>query len=78
MGAIKSMYVDSLPCVRIKGGESEQFMIDCGVRQGFMSPLAFQCIYGCSDERGGDVKEGSEWRLCGLLYADDLVLYGES
>ena len=26
LGAIKSMYVDSLPCVRIKGGESEQFM----------------------------------------------------
>ena len=25
-------------------------------------PLAFQCIYGCSDERGedGDGKEGSE------------------
>ena len=25
-------------------------------------PLAFQCIYGCNDERGenGDVEEGSE------------------
>ena len=48
--------------------------------------LAFQCIYGCNVERGenGDEKEGSEihggWerRLPGLLYADDLVLYGES
>ena len=38
-------------------------------------PLAFQCIYGCSDERGenGDGKEGRKWRLPGLLYADDLV-----
>ena len=56
-------------------------------------PLAFQCIYGCSDEReDGDGKEGSEipgkrekfleerreWRLPDLLYADQLVLYGES
>ena len=24
------------------------------------------------------MKEGSEWRLPGLLYADDLVLFGES
>ena len=37
-------------------------------------PLAFQCIYRCSDERGknGDGKEGRKWRLPGLLYADDL------
>ena len=31
---IKSMYVNSLGCVRIKGGESECFSIDSGVRQG--------------------------------------------
>ena len=38
--------------------------------------LAFQCIYRCSDEGGehGDGKEGREWRLPGLLCADDLVL----
>ena len=37
-------------------------------------------IYGCSDKRGenGDGKEGRDWRLPGLLYADDLVLCGES
>ena len=42
--------------------------------------LAVQCIYGWSDERGvdGDGKEGSELRLPGLLYADDLVLCGRS
>ena len=31
---IKSMYVNSLPSVRVKGGESECFRIDSGVRQG--------------------------------------------
>ena len=43
-------------------------------------PLAFQCMYGCSDERGenGDRKEGREKkRLPGLLYANDLDLCGE-
>ena len=42
-------------------------------------PLAFQCIYGCSEGgEYGDGKEGREWRLPGLLYADDLVLCDES
>ena len=43
-------------------------------------PLAFQCIYECSDERGEnrDEEMGGEWRLLGLLYEDDLVLCGES
>ena len=41
--------------------------------------MAFQSIYGCSDERGenGDGEEGREWRLPGILYADDLVLCGK-
>ena len=30
LGRIKSMYVDSLACVRVKGGESERFRIDSG------------------------------------------------
>ena len=33
---IKSMYIDSSACVRVKGGENEWFMIDSGVRQGFI------------------------------------------
>ena len=42
--------------------------------------MAFQCISGCSDERGenGDGEERRDWRLHGLLYADDLVLRGKS
>ena len=43
-------------------------------------PLAVKCIYGCSSEGGknGDKKEGRKLRLPGLLFADDLVLCGES
>ena len=42
-------------------------------------PLALQCIYGHSDKEGenGDEEEGRKWRLLGLLYADDLVKWGE-
>ena len=41
LDGIKSMYVDSLDCVRVKGGESEQFRIDSEVRQGVSCPLGF-------------------------------------
>ena len=34
LNEIKSMYVESSACVRVKRGESERFMIDSGVRQG--------------------------------------------
>ena len=51
-----------------------------------MSPLAFQCIDAVMKEvkmgmgkRGMRLLEnGREWRLLGLLYADDLVLCGVS
>ena len=41
-----------------------------------MSPWLFNA---CSDERSENVngKEGREWRLSGLLCADNLVLCGE-
>ena len=42
-------------------------------------PLALQCGYGCSDQRSvnGDGDDGKEWRLLGLLYADEWALCGE-
>ena len=45
----------------------------------YLVTLAFQCIYECNHEGGkdGDRQEGREWRLPGLLYADDLVLCSE-
>ena len=42
LNGIKSMYVNSLPCVRVKGCESECFRINRGLRQGcIMSPWLF-------------------------------------
>ena len=40
-------------------------------------PLSLQYIYECIDEGGKNVNV-KEWRLPGLLYADNLVLCGES
>ena len=37
LSGIKSMFVNSLDCVRVKGGESEGFRIESGVRQGFVT-----------------------------------------
>ena len=42
LNGMKSMYVNSLACVRLRGGESECFRINSGVRQGcIMSPRLF-------------------------------------
>ena len=42
LNGIKSMYVHSSVCVRVKGGESEQFRIDSWVRQRcIISPWLF-------------------------------------
>ena len=42
MNGIKSVHVNSLACVRVKGCESESFRIDSGVRQVcIMSPWLF-------------------------------------
>ena len=42
LSVIKNMYGDGSACVRVKGGETERFRIESGVRQGFSYPL------GCS------------------------------
>ena len=82
------MYVNSLASVRIKGGESECFRINRGVRQGcIMFPWLFNAYMdGVMKEvkmwmgmRGVSfLEDGREWRLPGLLYANDLVLCSES
>ena len=84
LSGIKSTYVDSSACIREKGGESEQFKVDSGVRQGcIMSPWLFNVYMdGVMKEVGKRgvrfLVDGREWRLSGLLYADDLVLCGKS
>ena len=51
LNGIKSMYVDSLACVRVKWGESKNLRIESGVRQGcVMSPWLFS-IYMEGDGR---------------------------
>ena len=54
------MYVDSVACVRVKGGVSEQFRIDSRMRQGcIMFPWVFN-VY--MDVVMKDVKMGMERR----------------
>ena len=84
LSGIKSMYVDSSACVRIKGGISEQFRIDSGVRKGcIMSPWLFNVYMDAVMEevkigmRKRAVRFLEDGRLPGLLYAYDMVLCGE-
>ena len=81
------MYVDSSACVRVKGAESGQFKKDSRVRHGcIMSPWLLNVYMDrvmkvkMGMERRGVrfLDDGSERRLPGLLYADDLVLCDES
>ena len=68
LNRIKSMYVNSLTYVRVKGAKRECFRIDIGVNAWvYHVPLAFQCIYGCSGERSenGDGEEGIDISVVG-------------
>ena len=62
LSGIKSMYVNSLACVIVKGGENECFGIDMDVRQGCIMPRCFSNVYRRSDEgaENGDGEERSE------------------
>ena len=83
LNGIKSMYVNSLACLKVKGGESECFRINSCVRQGcIMSPWLFNVnmdvvmkeVKMGMERRGVRFQEeGREWRLPGLLVFDDLV-----
>ena len=84
---LSGMYVYSLACVRVKGGENDPCRIDSGVRQGCLMSLWLFNVY--MDAVMKEVKMGMgrwgvrfleerrKWRLPSLLYADDMVLYGE-
>ena len=45
LSGIKSMYIDSLVCVIVKGDESEQLRIDSGMRQGYIMSLWLFNVY---------------------------------
>ena len=88
LSVIKSMYIDRSACVRIKEGDSEWFRIDGDMRQGcIMSPWLFNVYMdavikevkiGMGRRGVRFLEDGREFRLPGLLYADDFVLCGES
>ena len=82
-----SVSVNSLACFIIKGGESECFRIDSGVKQGCIMSLWFFNVNMNAVMKEVNIKmerkgvrfheEGRKWRLLGLLYADDLFLCSE-
>jgi len=70
---IKEMYQGARTAVRVENERSEWFEVKVGVHQGsVLSPLLFAVVMDVisSEVREGGVKE--------LLYADDLVLLGDS
>ena len=75
------MYIDSLACVSIKGGESEWFRMDSGVRQGcikvYMDAVMKEVKMNMGIRGVRFMEEGRDWRLPGMLYANDLVLCRE-
>ena len=80
---VKSMYPNSLACIRLKVGESEHFRINSGVRQGciislcifnvFMDAVMKEMKMGMGRSGVRFPEAGREWILLGLLYVDDLV-----
>ena len=80
----KSMYVDSLTCVKVKWGEREWFsnVIQGCILSSWLSTVYVDVVIkevkmGIGRRRVRFQKDGREWRLPGLLHADDLVLCGE-
>ena len=51
LSEIKSMYVNSIACVRVKGGENKCCRIESDVKQGYACPFGLQLIYECSESR---------------------------
>ena len=65
LSGIKSMHVDGLVCVIVKGDQNELFGIDSGVRQEFnMSPWLFNVYMDAVLE---EVKIGMERRVVRFL-----------
>ena len=85
LNGIKTMYVDSSAYIKVKEGESEQFRINNGVRQGcIMSPWLFNVYMdgvmkevkmGMERKGVSFLEDEREWRLPGFLYANDLILW---
>ncbi|MDR3741936.1 MAG: reverse transcriptase family protein [Terracidiphilus sp.] len=85
--AICSLYAACESCLRLGGeaGYTDFFLIEAGVRQGcILSPLLYSIfINGLALELkasglGALIDRDGKHKLCVLLYADDIVLLGET
>jgi exonuclease III len=79
---IRGLYASTESSVFVEGKDSDLFNLDLGVRQGdVLSPLLFSIFFnGLIDllrEKGYGVKVVRR-QICGLWYADDIVLLAES
>ena len=86
--AVESMYEGGRACVRICGEETDWFKVERGLRQGcVMSPWLFNLYMDgvmrefkekskqCGATMG---KDNEKWKLNHILFADDVVLIGDS
>ena len=86
--AVESMYEEGKACVRVCGEETGWFGVDRGLRQGcVMSPWLFNIYMDgvmrefkektshCGAKLG---KDNEKWRLSHILFADDVVIVGDS
>ena len=79
--AIKSLYECSEVCVRVDGMKSRPFTVGVGLRQGcVLSPLLFITFMDWIDRRsrGDECVTIGNSNIGRLLFADDLVILGQS
>ena len=72
MSGIRSMYIASSACVRVKGGESEQFRIDSiYLFNVYMDGVMKKMKMGMGRTGVSFMEDGSKCSLPSLLYTDD-------
>ncbi|MCP3679958.1 MAG: hypothetical protein GY782_06675, partial [Gammaproteobacteria bacterium] len=86
--AVKSLYEGAKGAVRVEYEQSEFFDLNVGLKQGcVMSPWLFNIymdgvmkeIQGRAVDAGVSMmREGSEWKIPVLLFADDTVLLSDN
>ena len=70
---VQDMYRDGKTMVRSVVGQTEEFRVDVDLHQGSaLSPFLFAMIM---DRMSDEIRKDSPWNL---LFADDLVICGES
>ena len=74
---ITAMYMDCYSSVKTRVGTSEWFKIDTGLKQGsVLSPLLFLTVM--DDIMKAAMKDYSSAKMKVMLFADDVVIWGEN